>query len=117
MLPALPIIFEHMPGVVLGLLGSRTGIGGQCSAWSTRDRQAKLAELLRKSNVNDVKCLQVCDDSEPRQGRLVWQGKGNECLGNGWLKRQRVSVSAHWVTSRKKLASSSLRKGTWMLQQ
>lgn len=82
-----------------------------------RYRQAKLAELLRKFNVSDVNCLQVCDASEPRQGRLVWQGKGNECLGSGWLERQPVSVSPHWVTSRKRLASNSLRKGTWMLQE
>lgn len=50
-----------------------------------RYRQAKLAEPLKKLYVNDVKCLPVCDASELRQGRLVWQAKGNECLGSGWL--------------------------------
>lgn len=86
MLPALPIIFEHRPTVVSGASGEQ--YWNQRPVLCTkheRYRQAKLAELFRKFYVNDVKCLQVCDASELRQGRLVWRGKGNECLGSGWL--------------------------------
>lgn len=36
--------------------------------------------------MNDVKWLQVCDASELRQGRLVWQGQGNEMSGEQLAK-------------------------------